>query len=216
MTRAVLPCECLVKLNVIEKALMNNPVRSLLQWHYEAPLLRRLGGQVAPDRVLEIGCGRGVGTQILLERFGARQVVAFDLDRDMVLRARHRLRAVPSHTVQLTVADATAIPVATASVDAVFDFGAIHHVPAWRGAVAEIARVLRPRGRFFFEEVTRQALNRWPYRTFLEHPAEERFTAAEFLAELQTRGILVDDRVTTRCFGDFVFGVGQVSHQRTR
>ncbi|MDP1807115.1 MAG: hypothetical protein Q8K72_18205 [Acidimicrobiales bacterium] len=46
-----------MKLNVIEKALMNNPVRAAIQRRYEAPLLRRLGGTVDAARVLEIGCG---------------------------------------------------------------------------------------------------------------------------------------------------------------
>jgi hypothetical protein len=41
-----------------------------------------------------------------------------------------------------------------------------------------------PWGLFFFEEVTRAALNRWIYRTFLDHPAENRFSEAEFVAEL--------------------------------
>ena len=41
----------------------------------------------------------------------------------------------------------------------------------------------------FFEEVTRDALNRWLYRTFLDHPAENRFSEAEFLAELAACGI---------------------------
>lgn len=43
-------------LNAIEKALMNNPVRSTFQRHYEAPILEELGGRVEGGRVLEIGC----------------------------------------------------------------------------------------------------------------------------------------------------------------
>lgn len=59
---------------------MNNPVRAaLLRW-YEAPLLERLGGRVEGGRVLELGCGRGVGTEIILRRFGAAEVHAFDID----------------------------------------------------------------------------------------------------------------------------------------
>jgi hypothetical protein len=55
--------------------------------------------------------------------------------------------------------------------------------------MAEIQRVLKPSGLFFFEEVTRAALNRWIYRTFLNHSAEKRFNEAEFLAELTVHGI---------------------------
>ena len=38
-----------------------------------------------------------------------------------------------------------------------FDFGIIHHVPQWRRALAEVARVLKPGGRFYAEEVLRGA-----------------------------------------------------------
>ena len=93
--------------------------------------------------------------------------------------------------------------------DAVFDFGTIHHVPDWRIAVGEVRRVLKPGGLFFFEEVTTHALNRWSYRTFLEHPTENRFSGQEFVAELEGQGIAVNGNTVSRFFGDFVIGVGR-------
>lgn len=200
-----------MKLNRVEKALMNNPVRAALQRRYEAPLLERLGGRVDGGRVLEIGCGRGVGTEIILERFRAGEVHAFDLDPDMLRRAGSRFRRYPPGRVRLSVGDAAAIAASDGSFDAVFDFGIVHHVPEWRRAVSEVARVLRPGGRFFFEEVTRHALDRWVYRTFLDHPREDRFTAREFVDEVERRGIRVEGNYVVRVFGDFVFGVGRRS-----
>jgi ubiquinone/menaquinone biosynthesis C-methylase UbiE len=195
-----------VKLNAIETALMHNPVRTWLQRDCEMPLLTRLGGPIHGLRVLEIGCGRGVGTDILV-RSGARQVYAFDLDPVFVASARQRL-AHHAGCVQLAVADAVAIPAADAAFDAVFDFGALHHVPVWRATVGEVRRVLKPGGRFFFEEVTRQALDRWVYRTFLTHPTVDRFSGEDFVAELARHAIDVES-TTYKCFGDFVFGVGR-------
>lgn len=195
-------------LNRIEKALMNNPVRAMLQWHYEARLLERLGGRVEGLRVLEVGCGRGVGTEIIFERFGAREVHAFDLDPDMVERARRRLSGYAPERLRLFVGDAARIDANDETYDAVFDFGIIHHVPDWLQAVSEIGRVLRPGGHFFFEEVTSHALNRWFYRSFLEHPKENRFSAAQFVSELERQGIAVRGNFTERFFGDFVMGVG--------
>lgn len=195
-----------MKLNAVEKALMNNPARAALQRHYEARLFERVGGRVEGGRALEIGCGRGVGVELVLEHFGADHVVAFDVDPDMVERARRRLARF-GHRVTLSVGDVTAIAEPPGSFDAVFDFGTVHHVPDWRAALAEVRRVLRPGGRFYFEEVTRQALQLWAYRTFLDHPQYDRFSAAELLADLERQDLAVGDRWATRFFGDFVVGV---------
>src|SRR5262249_19009289 len=156
-----------------------------LQRHYEASLLQKLGGCVEGQRVLEIGCGRGVGTEIVFERFGAREVHAFDIDPDMIKKARKRpVRYLP-HRLKLHVGDAAKIDEPDESFDAVFDFAIIHHLPNWHDAVSEIARVLKPGGRFFFEEVTSHALGRWFYRTFLEHPLSQHwFDRETFVAEL--------------------------------
>jgi ubiquinone/menaquinone biosynthesis C-methylase UbiE len=198
-----------MKLNSIEKTLMNNPVRALLQRRYEAPLMERFGGRTEGLRVLEIGCGRGIGTEIIFERFRAREVHAFDIDLEMVELARKRLASYGPSRLTLYVGDAETIAEADASFDAVFDFGIIHHVPEWKRAIAEVARVLKPGGRFFFEEVTSKALNRWVYRTFLEHPTENRFSAKEFVAELERKGIATGDNWVEWLLGDFVTGVGR-------
>lgn len=198
-----------MKLNAIEKALMNNPVRALIQRRYEARLFERLGGRLEGKRVLEIGCGRGVGTEIIFRRFGAREVHAFDIDPKMIALARRRLKAYSPARLRLFVGDASVIEAEDASFDAVFDFGIIHHIPRWQAAVAEVSRVLRPGGRFFFEEVTKRALDRWLYRTFLDHPTENRFSAQEFVAELERRDIVVGENSVEWFFGDFVTGVGR-------
>lgn len=188
---------------------MNNPLRSLVQRQHEARIMERLGGRAEGGRVLEIGCGRGVGTEIIFERFGAQEVHAFDIDPDMVEQARRRLSGYAPNRLKLYVGDAIAIEEKNDSFDAVFDFGIIHHVPEWERAVSEVARVLKPGGRFFFEEVTTHALNRWFYRTFLEHPTENRFSAEQFVAEVERQGITVAGNTVEWFFGDFIVGVGR-------
>src|SRR5438093_5285940 len=78
-------------LNAVEKAMMNNPVRAAIQWRFEARRMLTMGGRMQDGRALEVGCGRGIGTEIVLDRFGADRVDAFDLDPAMVERARRRL-----------------------------------------------------------------------------------------------------------------------------
>ena len=118
-----------MKLNAAEKFLMNNPLFTALQRRREAPLLAQFGGRLAGGRALEIGCGRGIGTELIFRRFGAREVHAFDLDPDMVTQARKRLGGYPAGCLDPHVADATAIPKPAASFDAVFDLGVVHPVP---------------------------------------------------------------------------------------
>lgn len=197
-----------MKMNRIEKLAMNNPIRALIQRYYETPLLERLGGRVEGMRVLEIGCGRGVGTEIIFKHFGAREIHSFDIDPDMVKKASKRLSNYSSERLDLRVGNATAIDAEDKSFDAVFDFWIIHHIPDWQAAVAEISRVLKSGGRFFFQEVSSHALSRWSYRTFLEHPTENRFSCKEFVSELDRQGIVVGGNVVERFFGDFIFGVG--------
>lgn len=199
-----------MKLNRAEKMLLNNPVRAWVQRHYEASLLEHLGGRVEGGYVLEVGCGRGIGSELLLHRFGARYVRALDLDPTMIEQARLQLAAYLPARLQIEVGDVTAIAAPDRSFDAVFDFGMLHHVLGWHVAVAEIRRVLKPGGHFFFEEMTRQALRRWVYRTWLDHPTEYRFSAHDLIAELERQGIIVGTRVVERFSGDLVIGVCRV------
>ena len=205
-----------MKLNWLGRASMNNALRSLGQY-YEASWMERLGGRVEGGRALEVGCGRGVGVQIILERFGAASVEAMDLDPKMIECARRRLAAYDSARVQLSVGDVTSIKAGNATFDAVFDFGAIHLEPNWRKAFAEVRRVLKPRGKFFFAWVTSSVL-RLPYPLVTEGFGRmEPPSPGLLMQELQRQGIMVGQSFVcprlaalTGFVGDLV-GVGRVA-----
>jgi ubiquinone/menaquinone biosynthesis C-methylase UbiE len=198
-----------MKMNWVEKSLMNNPIRAAFQVWGEAPLLEKLGGRTEGMRILEVGCGRGVGTEQIFRRFGAKSVYAIDVDPDMIAKARRRLSRFPSERLKVEVGDVTAIDAEDAAFDAVFDFAIIHHVPNWQSAITEIRRVLKPGGRFYFEEVTRHFLEKWFARTFMDHPTENRFSGSEFVNELERQGFRVRGNYVERGGGDYVFGVGR-------
>lgn len=174
-------------LNRIEKTMMNNPIREAVQRRFEARRLLRLGGKPAPARALELGCGRGVGVELILSQFGAEKVDAFDLDPDMVKRASERLKR-HGERVRLWVGDAARIDAPDANYDAVFDFGIIHHMPEWRAALREVHRVLRPGGRFYAEEVLRDFIANPFWRRVLDHPQHDRFDHRGFLDALDSEG----------------------------
>ncbi len=177
-------------LNRIESALVNNAIRAAIQRYAVAPRLVRMGGVMGGGRALEIGCGRGIGTEIIFGVFGADTVEAFDLDPRMIVEARTRLAPYRPESC-VWVGDATRISAANATYDAVFDFGIIHHIPEWRRALAEICRVLKPGGRFYAEEFLERAVVHPISRLLLKHPQTDRFDSKGFVRELDASGLEV-------------------------
>jgi cyclopropane fatty-acyl-phospholipid synthase-like methyltransferase len=98
-----------MRLNIVEKMLVNNPAREMVQRFYEAPLLLRMAGRLDGKRVLEIGCGRGAGIDIILKQFGASEILAIDIDPEMVAHAQKRVSKLDQNRIEIRVGDASAI-----------------------------------------------------------------------------------------------------------
>ncbi|MGI5131575.1 class I SAM-dependent methyltransferase [Pseudonocardia sp. CA-107938] len=99
-------------------------------------------GDVAAD----IGFGGGVGLPLLLDRVGpGGHVHGVDLAEDMVRQAtaRHRTDRLTVHLGSITD-----LPLDDASVDGAISINVIYFVEAADRAFAEVARVLKPGGRF--------------------------------------------------------------------
>jgi ubiquinone/menaquinone biosynthesis C-methylase UbiE len=193
-----------VKLNRLETVLMNNPLRAWVQRHVEAPRLLGMGGRADGLECLEIGCGRGVGVELIIDRFGAAHVDAFDVDPRMVELARRRL-ASRGAAVRLWRGDASRIEAPDQSYDAVFDFTILHHVPDWRLALREIQRVLRPGGRFYAEEVLARLIRAPLVRRLVVHPSKDRFGFSTFASGLRECGFeVVSSRDIGGVIGAFV------------
>ena len=103
-------------------------------------------GPVAGRRILEVGSGSAPCARYLSARGG--QVVAFDLSAGML---RHAAEAAGRTGIEvpLVQADVCELPFRDRSFDIAFSaFGAIPFVADSAGAMREIARVLKPGGRF--------------------------------------------------------------------
>ncbi|MDQ6634418.1 MAG: class I SAM-dependent methyltransferase [Gemmatimonadota bacterium] len=119
-------------------------------------------------RVLEVGCGRGIALPVLAERLRPAELIGIDIDPMLVAIARQRMRA-SGFDVNLLEGDLRDLPFEDACFDLVFDFGTCYHVGGGitgaSAALREIARVLRPGGRFVHETPVAQHLAH-PVRSF--------------------------------------------------
>jgi ubiquinone/menaquinone biosynthesis C-methylase UbiE len=95
--------------------------------------------------VLAIGAGSGAMAAEVLARYHQPVMTVTDFDQAMVEAASDRL-AEFGDRVTVRQADATALPFADGSFDAVLSWVMLHHTVKWEKALAESVRVLRPGG----------------------------------------------------------------------
>lgn len=177
-----------MKLNWAERWAVNNPVR-VVQQALEIRWMRRAALDF-PEKasVLEIGCGRGVGARLILKEFKPSRIQVTDLDLELLRRSLKYPGPGRRERVRLAAADALFLPYPSGSFDAVFGFGVIHHVVAWREALKELARILRPGGFYFLEELYPSLYANFLTKKILLHPKEERFDAASWREALRLSG----------------------------
>jgi ubiquinone/menaquinone biosynthesis C-methylase UbiE len=98
----------------------------------------------------EICCGRGESFDLFAGRY--HRAVGVDVSGRMLEHALARARQRGGAPVRFAQGDATMLPLAGASFDTAVCLGGIHHVNDRARLFAEIARILRPGGRFVFRE----------------------------------------------------------------
>jgi len=154
------------------------------------------------ERVLDVGCGTADYTRPFARRTAAT-VVAVDVTPPLLSRAR---ASVPAN-VGLAAADVEALPFPSAVFDAVVGNAVLHHLRLER-AVPELARVLKPGGRFCFAEpnllnpqVFLERKIPWLGRWLENSPGETAFTRWRLRRTLEELGLV---EVTIRPF-DFLY-----------
>ncbi|HIE25970.1 TPA: class I SAM-dependent methyltransferase [Candidatus Poribacteria bacterium] len=191
----------------LDNYLMNNPIREMIQRKFVANYMLKASKPMDDYLCLEIGCGRGVGAKVIIGMFGARRVIAFDVDFSQIRRAmKYVARRNLLWKVSLFVGDAERLSFTDNTFDAVFDFGVLHHVLDWRAALKEVKRVLKSEGYFLFEEPTKPILSLPLIKRLLDHPDEGLFTADEFKMALREAGFTL--RSFKQADGIFIQGVG--------
>lgn len=91
--------------------------------------------------VVDAACGTGYGTAILSRL--ARHVMGVDVDQEAV---QYATRKYNRRNAKFVVTDVRALPVDSASYDAVVSFETLEHVESDKLALAEFSRILGPAG----------------------------------------------------------------------
>jgi len=100
--------------------------------------------------VLEVGSGRGGGASYISRYLQPRSMTGMDFSQEAVdLCNRHRLAA----GLSFVCGDAQAMPFLASSFDAVVNIESSHCYESMDTFLAEVCRVLRPGGRFFFADL---------------------------------------------------------------
>jgi ubiquinone/menaquinone biosynthesis C-methylase UbiE len=180
----------MARLNARELSMMDWKVRGWSQRFVELPVFRRhlaaLDVDLTGKDLLDAGCGNGRGLQMLARTFRPRRLVGIDLMPEQIERARARRTG-----ARLSVGDITATGEPDASFDAVFVFAILHHVPRWRDALRELARILRPGGVLLVEELHGATVRFSDGVLGTSHPPGARFTWPEFRGGLADAGLAV-------------------------
>lgn len=123
--------------------LLTVPLRRLIQ--PPRALVGRL--RLQPDsRVLEVGPGPGYFSADVSRAVPRGRLVLFDLQREMLAKARRRLRRAGLANAAFVQGDGARLPFRSGSFDAAFLVAVLGEVPDPAGCLESLHRVLRPGG----------------------------------------------------------------------
>ncbi len=98
------------------------------------------------SRVLEVGPGPGYFSVEVARELSQGRLVLFDLQREMLAKARRRLRRAGATNVAFAQGDGSRIPFSSGSFDVAFLVAVLGEVPDPAACVESLHRVLRPGG----------------------------------------------------------------------
>lgn len=107
------------------------------------------------ETVVDLGCGAGLDLILSARAVGPTgRAIGIDMAEPMVERATTSLEALGLDWAEARIGYVEALPVPTASVDCVVANGILNLSPDKSAVLAEVARVLKPGGRFVLAETT--------------------------------------------------------------
>ena len=115
--------------------------------------LAEQAGFLAGQKVLDLGCGTGGSSRLLVDEYGL-QVVGVDITQPFVDVAQWLTQATGlTARTKFICADAQCLPLEDASFDAVWSQHTLMNLPDLAKGLAEVNRVLKPNGSLLLHEV---------------------------------------------------------------
>ena len=162
-------------------------------------------------RLLDAGCGEGRAFELLHSAFAPRAIVGVDIDGELIARARARGEHYPC-AIELHHTSATALPLASDSIDLIFCHQLLHHTLQQQEVLAELGRVLRPHGVLLVAESCRSFIESSWVRALFRHPTGVQHAAGEYLAMVASAGFAIaegDYATTSPWWSRTDFGLSQ-------
>lgn len=147
-------------------------------------------GHLPFTTVLDAGCGEGAAFAALRRTFDPRRLIAVDIHAGAV-DAASRLANELGGPFDVRCADASRLPLESASVDLVVCHQLLHHCTDPVAVLGELRRVLAPDGWLLVAESCRSFLGWWPVRLLFRHPPREQQTAEQYAALVTSAGFAV-------------------------
>ena len=137
-----------MKMIKLEKIFVNLSARAR-----NIKIIERLFSQIDLSnvkKVLEVGCGIGVLSSYLAEKY-KWEVTGIDLDSEQIERAKNDYRE--NKYLKFFEADATKLPFGDNEFDLVLSVDALHHIPNRNKTSGEINRVLESNGFYVLVDI---------------------------------------------------------------
>jgi ubiquinone/menaquinone biosynthesis C-methylase UbiE len=138
-----------MKMGKLEKLFVNSLSHSQRVSQHTERLLNLVDFK-AGQKYLDVGCGNGAAAIHLAQKYHL-DVTGIDVDPDQIRLAQEQSQGLDK--ARFLTIDSTQLPFEDGQFDIVFTNKVTHHIPDWENALAEMIRVLKPKGYLIYADL---------------------------------------------------------------
>ena len=130
-------------------------------------LLKKLSS-LEYDTILDLGCGTGEVIQAIIQETPDKKMYGIDISENMAQKAKEKMK----NNASINVGDSEHLPYEDEMFDVVYCNDSFHHYPNPKTVMAEVSRVLKPRGTFIIGDCWQPFLSRTIMNIFMRFSNE--------------------------------------------